>query len=106
VDHVPGLPAATDSVQTVHVKRPAGAHGPRPTAHQHGRNGRVRCCVPADESVLESTDAEKTHGPGRIPGRVGVQRQSGVGQHALVIERGVADRGCCKGDRRDAHHAA
>jgi len=66
----------------------------------------MRCCVPADAPALEPTYAEKTLGPGRVPGRVGIQRQSGIGQHALVLKRSVADHACCKGDRWDARHAA
>jgi len=66
----------------------------------------VHNCVPADAPAVEPTDAEKTLGTGRVPRRVGVQRQSGIGQHALVLKRGIADHACCKGDRWDARHAA
>jgi len=106
VDDAPGRPAAAHGVPAVRVQRPAGAHGPRPAAGQHGRRGRVRGRVPADAPALEPADAEETPGRGRVPGRVGGQRQSGVGQHALVVERRIAHRARRKGDRWDARHAA
>jgi len=106
VDYIIGRPVTTYGIQTVLVQRPAGTHGPSTEDDQHGCSDRVLCCVSTDAPALEPTYAEKTLRAGRVPRRVGVQRQSGIGQHALVLKRSATDRACCKGDRWDARHAA
>lgn len=106
MDHAIGRAVPTHGIQTVRVQRPARTYGLRTEADQHGCKDRFRCCVPVDAPALEPTYAEKTIGLERVPGRVGVKRQSDIGQHALVLKWSVTDHACRKGDRWYAHLAA